>query len=118
MMNKVVMVRTLADYQILAHTTSKNTDIKGEKVLYAVLGLGDEAGEVLGKFKKLYRDYDGVYDDKFKETIIKELGDVLWYIAEIATQLDICLEDIANQNIIKLYDRMDRNVICGSGDNR
>lgn len=40
MMNKVVMVRTLADYQILAHTTSKNTDIKGEKVLYAVLGPG------------------------------------------------------------------------------
>jgi NTP pyrophosphatase (non-canonical NTP hydrolase) len=106
------------EYQVLAHSTSQNTSINGDCVMYPVLGLGDEAGEVLGKFKKLFRDKGGKYTDEFRSDIKKELGDVLWYISEISTQLEIPLSEIAQGNINKLFDRKERNVINGSGDER
>lgn len=114
-------------YQEMAHGTSKNTSIMGSKLLYPVLGLGDESGEVLGKVKKRFRD-DGsgnpitdevlLKDVEFKDMLQKELGDILWYVSETAFQFGISLEDIAQGNIDKLYSRMARGVIAGSGDNR
>lgn len=106
------------DYQLQAHETSKNTAIGGDTLIYPVIGLGDEIGEVLGKLKKIYRDKDGVFDDDDKSAIGKELGDVLWYLAEICTQLDISLSGVAWANIKKLADRAERGVIGGNGDNR
>ncbi len=115
------------EYQTKAHGTSKNTSIMGSKLLYPVLGLGDESGEVLGKVKKRFRD-DGsgnpitdevlLKDDEFKDMLTKELGDILWYISETAFQFGIPLDGIAQANIDKLYSRMARGVISGSGDNR
>ena len=105
-------------YQEMAHTTSLNTKINGDEVLYPVLGLADEAGEVMGKFKKLYRDKNGVMDEEFKKMISKEIGDVIWYISELCTKLNLKLSDVANDNIRKLLDRKFRDKLHGSGDER
>ena len=83
------------------------------KILYPTLGLCGEAGEVAEKVKKQIRD--GVFN---RHDVAKELGDVLWYLANTANDLGYTLEDIAKLNIDKLTGRKDRNVIKGSGDNR
>lgn len=86
--------------------------------VYPVLGLTNEAGEVAGKIKKLFRDKGGVvnYDDLL--AVKAELGDVFWYLAQCATALGLSLEEIAQENLDKLADRMARGKIQGSGDNR
>jgi len=83
-----------------------------------VLGLSDESGEVLGKFKKLMRDKQGILTDEDKKEIIKELGDILWYIASVAHVLGSSLEEVARKNNEKLASRQKRGVLSGSGDNR
>lgn len=83
-----------------------------------VLGLGDEAGEVLAIFKKWVRDQDANPELLDKEMLKKELGDILWYIAVVADQVGISLADIADANNKKLADRQSRGVLSGSGDNR
>jgi NTP pyrophosphatase (non-canonical NTP hydrolase) len=88
------------------------------KMLHAILGLAGETGEVTEKFKKLYRDKQGKIDEAFLSDIKKECGDVLWYLADICTQLCIDLEDVAAYNIEKLQSRAARGKIQGSGDNR
>lgn len=87
-------------------------------IIYPVLGLANEAGEVVGKVKKVLRDNDGEFTPEYKEAIKDELGDVLWYIAATARDLDITMNDIAQRNIDKLADRQARNVLGGSGDKR
>lgn len=109
---------TFDEYQEAAHQTSKNTSIGGDTLLYPVLGLGDEIGEVLGKLKKCYRDNNGVLSDIDKYKISLELGDCTWYLAEICTQLGISFETVARRNLEKLADRAERGVIGGSGDER
>jgi NTP pyrophosphatase (non-canonical NTP hydrolase) len=73
---------------------------------------------VAEKIKKIVRDRDNVVDDKCRAELEKELGDVLWYIANLAVELDLDLENIAQKNIKKLADRQERGVLHGSGDNR
>jgi NTP pyrophosphatase (non-canonical NTP hydrolase) len=90
----------------------------GENFVYPALGLGDEAGEVLGKVKKIFRDKNGIIDNETKDAIKKELGDVLWYVSQLATELDLSLNDVAESNVKKLYDRMERGKLNGDGDNR
>ena len=91
----------------------------GSKIIYPALGLANEAGEVLGKIKKVLRDKEGKFDDiATRVTIADEMGDVLWYLAALAKDIDISLDQIADRNIAKLLDRKARNVIQGSGDNR
>jgi len=90
----------------------------GHKIMYPALGLGNEAGEVLGKIKKVLRDNSGEFTPEKCKMIGDEIGDVLWYMAALCRDLDISLEDVANNNIQKLLDRAARNVIGGSGDNR
>ena len=90
----------------------------GSKIIYPALGLANEAGEVLGKIKKVLRDKEGVFTEETNLEIGKEIGDVLWYIAALARDLNLDLDVIAESNIIKLRDRQTRNVIQGSGDNR
>ena len=83
------------------------------RLMENVLGLGEEAGEVQGKIKKLIR-----VKSFSKSEIIKELGDCLFYVTAIANYLGSNLQEVANANMKKLHDRRDRDKIKGSGDNR
>lgn len=114
------------EYQELAGTTAIYPG-KGETLglAYVALGLG-ESGEVQGKVKKMIRDgYDrhskGEALDKYvtaREAIIAELGDVLWYVANAATELGVTFDTVAEGNLAKLASRQLRGVLQGSGDNR
>lgn len=90
----------------------------GSNFYFPVLGLAGETGEVAEKVKKILRDKDGIADEQSKEEIKKELGDVLWYLSQIASELNLSLEDVANVNLEKIKDRGRRNMIHGDGDNR
>lgn len=87
-------------------------------ITYTALGLNGEAGEVGEVVKKTLRDHNGVFDDERKQRLAKEMGDVLWYLAETATQVGLSLGDIAAGNHAKLKDRQDRGVLRGDGDER
>ena len=110
------------EYQNLAMDTA-NYPEKYE-IVYPALGLCGEAGKVAEKIKKRIRDGLDNYGlnpyqkKQFKEELTKELGDVLWYIAALASDLDISLNEIAENNVQKLASRKKRNKIGGSGDNR
>ena len=94
--------------------------------VYPALGLVNEAGEVAGKIKKIIRDHKGIYKDKetgeiyemAKDMVTKELGCVLWYMAELASAFEIRLSDVAEQNLEKLASRKRRGKLGGSGDDR
>lgn len=110
-----------SDYQKESRATAKYPDLDNNFV-YPTLGLVGEAGEVADKIKKLQRD-QGVFTPsevtaETKAEITKELGDVLWYVAQLATEFGVDLDEVAQQNIDKLLSRLDRGVIGGSGDNR
>lgn len=83
---------------------------------YPALGLAGEAGEVANKVKKIARDH--LDPESIKQDITDELGDVLWYVAAIATEFDLDLGNVAHRNLMKLADRKARDVIRGSGDDR
>jgi|JI9StandDraft_1071089.scaffolds.fasta_scaffold38252_5 NTP pyrophosphatase (non-canonical NTP hydrolase) len=85
---------------------------------YCGLGLGGETGEVLEHLKKVQRDHAGVVSPERREALSKELGDVLWYLGRLASELGLELDTVARKNIEKLQDRKNRGVIQGSGDNR
>ena len=106
------------DYQKHAITTIVQTGDPFKDLMAYILGLGGESGEVLEKVKKIVRDKGGVLTAEDKEKIVKELGDVLWYIAVIADGLNYDLQEVADINIKKLQDRKKRNKLKGSGDNR
>ncbi|MBI2046076.1 MAG: nucleoside triphosphate pyrophosphohydrolase family protein [Parcubacteria group bacterium] len=108
---------TFDDYQKQSRDTAIYPKI-GERYVYPALGLVNEAGEVAGKVKKIFRDEEGVVTEEKREDIKKELGDVLWYLAQIATEFDLSLKDIAAHNLEKLQSRKARGTIGGSGDNR
>ena len=90
----------------------------GYKINYPILGLLGEAGELANKYKKVLRDDNGILSSEKREELKSELGDCLWYMAALATDLDTSLDIIANDNLVKLRDRQQRNKIQGSGDNR
>jgi NTP pyrophosphatase (non-canonical NTP hydrolase) len=85
---------------------------------YVSLGLAGEAGEIANKVKKILRDDAGEVTEEKRRLIAGELGDVLWYVAQVATQLDIDLEEIAQDNLDKLAGRKANGTLQGSGDNR
>ena len=105
------------EYHVLAFETAIYPN-KGNNIYYPALGIAGESGEVCEKIKKIMRDKSGSFDDQDREEIKKELGDVLWYIASLCTELGISMEDVAKTNIKKLKDRQKRGTISGSGDNR
>ena len=105
------------EYQSAARRTAKYPNI-GSNICYPTLGLAGETGEVAEKIKKIIRDNGGVVDDERREALKKELGDVLWYIASLCSELGLSMDDVAAHNIHKLSDRWNRNAIHGSGDNR
>jgi NTP pyrophosphatase (non-canonical NTP hydrolase) len=87
-------------------------------ITYPALGLASEAGEVAGVVKKAIRDLDALALADLGPALKPELGDVLWYVAVLAYNLGLTLEEVAAYNIAKLTSRKERNVISGSGDNR
>ena len=105
------------EYQTKSRKTAKYPAI-GHPVIYPTLGLVNEAGEVAGKIKKVFRDKRGEISEETRSALKAELGDVLWYIAQVCTELDLTLDEVAQYNIEKLYDRLERGKIRGEGDNR
>jgi len=108
---------TFEEYQKLSRKTAIYPD-KDNNFVYPTLGLTGEAGEVSEKIKKVLRDDNGIVDDLKRQEIKKELGDVLWYLSQIATELDLSLDDVATFNVEKINSRQERNKISGDGDNR
>lgn len=120
---------TLNDYQAIAHATAIYPNIyvgDGEMpivanhapYLYPALGLVGEAGELANKVKKIFRDHGGRIYGEIKHALVMELGDVLWYVAELATALGYTLDDVATLNESKLRARATEKTLQGSGDNR
>ncbi len=90
----------------------------GHPVIYPTLGLANEAGEVAGKIKKVFRDKEGQISAETRQALKAELGDVLWYLAQVCTELNLSLDEVAETNLAKLLDRQARGKIQGDGDNR
>lgn len=109
------------EYQEKSRVTAKYPEA-GDTFTYPTLGLVGEAGEVADKFKKHMRDNDilrpSQLSEEQKQELAKEFGDVLWYIAQLCSECGLSLTEVAEMNIDKLYSRMDRGVLGGSGDNR
>lgn len=105
------------EYQQKSRRTAAYPAI-GHPIIYPTLGLVNEAGEVAGKIKKIFRDKGGHISEAERQALKAELGDVLWYLAQLASELGLSLEEIAEHNLEKLLDRQQRGVIGGEGDNR
>lgn len=108
---------TLNEYQDLAWATAIYPDM-GKNITYPTLGLCGESGEFAEQVKKAIRDDGGKITDERKAAMIKELGDDMWYLAAIAKELGVSLDEVARQNLEKLASRQKRKVLRGSGDNR
>lgn len=107
----------LETYQRRSRETARYPDA-GSNPIYPTLGLCGEAGEVADKVKKVLRDRGGAFSDEIRADLMLELGDVLWYVAQLATELELDLGEVARANLEKLSSRAARNVIGGSGDRR
>jgi len=109
------------DYQKKSRETAIYPN-KGDNLPYLALGISGEAGEVSEKVKKFIRDtqFAGIGDlgKAQKNDLALEVGDVLWYIAQMATEIGYDLEEIAEMNISKTQSRLHRDKIGGSGDDR
>ena len=107
-----------ATYQLQAQTTAVYPGRGQGNYTYPALGLAGETGEVCEKLKKAIRDEGGTISPERKTLLAKELGDVLWYIAALSTELGLSLEEIASGNLTKLAARKAQNKIHGDGDLR
>jgi NTP pyrophosphatase (non-canonical NTP hydrolase) len=107
----------LSDYQRRSRATAVYPDA-GSNLTYPALGLCGEAGEAAEKVKKAIRDDGGELTPERREALAAELGDVLWYVAQLATEAGLELDQIARANLDKLLSRRDRAVLQGSGDFR
>lgn len=110
----------LNEYQELAMDTDLSDQLPNNcaPILYHALKLNGEAGEVAEHIGKMFRDDKGGLTKNRREKIIKELGDIQWYIAAIAKRIDVTLEEIAIVNLLKLKSRYERGVLNGDGDDR
>ena len=102
----------LNEYQNLALRTMKKFDLRREQEINGLLGLAGETGEVCDMLKKHYVLGGGELN---KDALVKELGDVLWYVAELCDAFDFTLEDVAKRNIQKLMARHG-DEFSGAGD--
>jgi len=106
----------LSEYQRLSRRTAEYP--REAWLAYPALGLAGEAGEVAEYAKKAIRDDGGTVGEERCAAMAKELGDVLWYVAQLATELELDLDEIAKQNLEKLFSRQARGVLSGDGDDR
>ena len=94
-----------------------------EKAMFLALAINGEAGELAEKVKKGVREGQTVDSQNFEANNYftdaeAELGDILWYMAQLATLFDTWFDNIAEDNLAKLADRDERDEIFGDGDNR
>ena len=124
---------TFAEYHKLIDETAAYPDV-GNNIVYPALGLAGEAGEVANKVKKLWRDHEvtgqkqlfTVHADpdrklmrlELRDKIMSEIGDCLWYLDALATELGTTLEECGRENMTKIRSRAARGTIHGSGDHR
>ncbi|MHB1538472.1 MAG: nucleoside triphosphate pyrophosphohydrolase family protein [Solirubrobacteraceae bacterium] len=106
----------LSEYQRDSRATAVYP--RQEWLAYPALGLAGEAGEVAEHAKKAIRDDGGVVSEERRGAMGRELGDVLWYVAQLASELGLDLDDVAEENLAKLRSRRERGVLSGSGDDR
>jgi NTP pyrophosphatase (non-canonical NTP hydrolase) len=106
----------LSEYQRLSRRTAEYP--REAWLAYPALGLAGEAGEVAEHAKKAIRDDGGHVSEQRRAALAKELGDVLWYVAQLASELKLDLDEIAQANLDKLLSRQQRGVLSGSGDDR
>jgi NTP pyrophosphatase (non-canonical NTP hydrolase) len=106
----------LSEYQRLSRRTAEYP--REAWLAYPALGLAGEAGEVAEHAKKTIRDEGGQVSAERRTAMAKELGDVLWYVAQLASELKLDLDEIAQANLDKLLSRQQRGVLSGSGDDR
>lgn len=115
--------RTFDQYQELSKQTAQGyADADGMtaahnpqmSALFLAVAINGEAGELAEKVKKHVREDD----DEYLEEAEAEMGDILWYMAQLASLLDVSLGDVADENLGKLLDRQERDVITGQGDER
>ena len=104
-------------YQKRALETAMYPNI-GQNIIYPALGLTGEAGEVSELIKKMIRDDGGTLTEQRREKLLKELGDVLWYVAVVAHEAGLMLGDVAQVNLDKLARRKEEGKITGSGSDR
>lgn len=98
----------LRDYQLEALRTDVSVAAgkDGPEVLIVpMLGLAGEAGQLLSEYKKHLRDGDA--HKLFKDRVCEELGDLLWYLANVASKFDLDLNDVARFNLAKVQERWD-----------
>lgn len=105
------------EYQYFAGHTAVYPN-RGSNFIYPTLGLCGETGEIAEKIKKVIRDNNGFFEQETKTQLVKELGDVLWYLSQLAFELHVDLDEVARINIEKLKIRRENNTIHGNGDNR
>lgn len=108
---------TFEEYQEKAKETAVYPNV-GNNYIYPMIGLAGEVGEVANKVQKIIRDKNYVINEKDREELAKELGDVIWYISTLCFELGLSFEDVAEKNIEKLSSRKNREELSGSGDNR
>jgi len=106
------------EYQDKSMKTDTKVVINDNRIAFYALGIADEAGEVAGKIKKLIREKNSVLTEDYKKEIVKELGDVLWYMTQMCTYMNVSLEDVAKSSIEKIMSRQERGKLFGNGDNR
>ena len=104
-------------YQKLARSSASYPNV-GKNLSYPTMGLCGESGEVAEKVKKIFRDCKGKVIPEAREAIGKELGDVLWYLSNLCSELNFELDEVAKINLEKITSRIKRNKVNGTGDNR
>jgi NTP pyrophosphatase (non-canonical NTP hydrolase) len=104
-------------YQEQSRKTYSDIEVN-DPIVYPTLGLVNEAGEFAGKIKKIFRDKGGTISEDDREALKGELGDVLWYLTQICTNLGLSLEEVGEANLDKLFSRLERGKISGEGDHR
>lgn len=115
-LNRLDNSMKFTDYQLQARTTAIYPE--SAQITYPALGLAGETGEVCEHIKKMLRDDTGIMSEERLLKIKKELGDCTWYLANLASDLGLDLGEIAQENLDKLFDRKERGVLKGDGDNR
>jgi len=108
---------TFKEYQKESRKTAIYPGV-GCNLYYPALGLCGECGEVAEKVKKIMRDDNGKITSDKKDKLEKEIGDVIWYIAQLCSELKLDFGEVARKNLAKLFDRQARGKLGGSGDDR
>ena len=107
---------TFEEYQKEAQKTALYPE--AYRLVSPALGLAGDAGELANEVKQVLRDHGGRLSEEAREAILAELGDVLWYVAQVATDLGESLEAVAQANLAKLRSRKERGRLGGDGDDR